>query len=65
MEKQMFVSIYQPNENQTNVLGVTENKEQAFAIITDVLKNNPQVKTEQVFVEKFIYEKTLKIIDNK
>jgi hypothetical protein len=59
----VFVQETGEGETQTQVLCSTFDYVQAFKVAQDLLHNNPNVKTEQVFVKEFIFKKDLKILD--
>ena len=66
MKKELYTTIFEESPEKQHILGVSLTHEQAFALAQDFYrKNGDNVKTEQVFVEKYLLEKTLKIIDNK
>lgn len=50
-------------EEQVEVLGSALTEEQAFEIAHNLLGNNPQVKTEQIYVKEYNFKKDLKILD--
>lgn len=63
MDKKLYLVIFQVDADKTAILGSTQTSEQAFAIVRDFLSQNENIKTEQIFVEEYSYEKTLKILD--
>jgi hypothetical protein len=49
----------------TQIVGNALTQEQAFEVARNLLHNNPNVKTEQVFVKEFSFKKDLKIVDTQ
>lgn len=64
-DKKMYLVVFKLNEQQVNYLGTTFDCKQAFAITQNFLNQNENVKSEQVFVEEYTFNKVLKILDAK
>ena len=62
MEKIYAVKLKQQDNIQ--ILNFTLQLEQANAIVRQVLSGNPQLKVEDIWVDEFIYQKSIKILDN-
>lgn len=63
--KKMYSTIFQIDKDKQQILGVTPDYKQAFAIAQNFLNQNESVKSEQVFVEEYFFKKVLKIVDIK
>ena len=63
MKEKIYLTIFQIDPDKKTVLATTFAEDQAFKIAYDFLNMNTSVKAEQVFVEEFIFKKTLKILD--
>lgn len=64
-DKKMYSTIFQIDKDKQQILGVTFDYKQAFAIAQNFLNQNENVKSEQVFVEEYEFKKVLKILDAK
>lgn len=64
-DKKMYSTIFQIDKDKQQILGVTLDYKQAFAIAQNFLNQNENVKSEQVFVEEYEFKKVLKILDAK
>ena len=64
-DKKMYSTIFQIDKDKQQILGVTPDYKQAFAIAQNFLNQNESVKSEQVFVEEYEFKKVLKIVDAK
>jgi len=62
MEKIYAVKLKQQNNIQ--ILNFTLQLDQANAIVRQVLSGNPQLKTEDIWVDEFTYQKSIKTLDN-
>ena len=62
MEKIYAVKLKQQDNIQ--ILNFTLQLEQANAIVRQVLSGNPQLKVEDIWVDEFIYQKSIKTLDN-
>ena len=62
MEKIYAVKLKQQNNIQ--ILNFTLQLDQANAIVRQVLSGNPQLKTEDIWVDEFVYQKSIKTLDN-
>ena len=62
MEKIYAVKLKQQNNIQ--ILNFTLQLDQANAIVRQVLGGNPQLKTEDIWVDEFVYQKSIKTLDN-
>ena len=65
MDKKLYLVILKVDAEKMAILGTTQTSEQAFEIIRNFLVQNENIKTEQMFVEQYSYEKDLKILDYK
>lgn len=63
LPKNIYLVILQVDPEKEAILGTTFDYKQAFAIAQNFLNQNPDVKSEQVFVEEFISQKELKILE--
>jgi hypothetical protein len=62
MEKIYAVKLKQQNNIQ--ILNFALQLDQANAIVRQVLSGNPQLKTEDIWVDEFTYQKSIKTLDN-